>query len=205
MCKYHWEWWWWCQAEGNNKRGIQQHDDRNMTTQIIQWMRKPSTDKTFYSSHSYLPSHLESLHYFLNISAVRHYDTVLTLSRHNSHLQRMYTIPALKDVSGENELQPLDALDQPFQLLALTFCQSESNNVWNIEWARIVWLVQGFTTGWMVWGSNSGGARSSAPIQISPVQWVPGHSHADVKWPGHGINYPLPSSAEVEERVKPYL
>jgi len=36
------------------------------------------------------------------------------------------------------------------------------------------------------------------------IQWVPGLS-AGVKRPGRGVDHPLPSSAEVEERVELYL
>jgi hypothetical protein len=37
-----------------------------------------------------------------------------------------------------------------------------------------------------------------------PVQWVPGLSRG-VKRPGRGVDHPLPSSAEVKERVELYL
>ena len=38
-------------------------------------------------------------------------------------------------------------------------------------------------------------------IEPIPVHWVTGYSRG-VKWWGLGINHPLPSSAEVKERVE---
>jgi len=37
-----------------------------------------------------------------------------------------------------------------------------------------------------------------------PAQWVTGHSHG-VKKPGHGVNYPPPSSPEFKKRRELYL
>ena len=42
--------------------------------------------------------------------------------------------------------------------------------------------------------------RAAGPTQ-PPTQWVPGRSPG-VKCPGRGVDHPLPSSAEVKERVR---
>ena len=54
------------------------------------------------------------------------------------------------------------------------------------------------------------GARFSAPGQTGPgghpASYTMGTgSFPGVKWPGRGVNHPSPSSAEVKERVEPYL
>jgi len=54
------------------------------------------------------------------------------------------------------------------------------------------------------------GARFSAPIQTGPgahpTPFTMGtRSFPGVKWPGHGVDHPPPSSAEAKERVELYL
>ena len=54
------------------------------------------------------------------------------------------------------------------------------------------------------------GARFSAPVQTGPgthpVSYKVGtRSFLGVKQPGHGVDHPPPSSAEVKERVELYL
>jgi hypothetical protein len=54
------------------------------------------------------------------------------------------------------------------------------------------------------------GARLSAPIQTSPGADLAPYTMSTgpfkgVKWPGHGIDHPPLSTAEVEERVEVYL
>ena len=66
-----------------------------------------------------------------------------------------------------------------------------------------------------LWAGRSGdqipvGARFSAPVQISsganPASYtMDTRSFPGVKQPGHGVDHPPPSSAEVKERVELYL
>jgi len=54
------------------------------------------------------------------------------------------------------------------------------------------------------------GARFSAPVQTGPGAYPASYtmgtgSFPGVKWPGHGVDHPPPSSAEVKERVELYL
>jgi len=54
------------------------------------------------------------------------------------------------------------------------------------------------------------GARFSAPLQTGPeahlASYTMGTVHfPEVKWPGHGVDHPPPSSTEVKERVELYL
>jgi len=64
--------------------------------------------------------------------------------------------------------------------------------------------------GWRVRGAITGGARFSAPVLIG----LRGQTAFDtmstglflgVKQPGHGVNYPFPSSTEVKEKVELYF
>ena len=60
------------------------------------------------------------------------------------------------------------------------------------------------------WIESRCGARFSAPVETStkphPASYTVGTgSFPGAKWPGRGINHPLPSSAEVKERVELYL
>ena len=79
------------------------------------------------------------------------------------------------------------------------------------KWAGIAQSVQRLATGWTVQGSNSGGgeifrARSDRPWGPPSLLYngyrvfFPG-----IKRLGRGIKHPLPSSAEVKERVRLYL
>jgi hypothetical protein len=59
-------------------------------------------------------------------------------------------------------------------------------------------------------GSNPYGARYSTPIQTgrgahSASYTMGTRSFPGVKWPGHGVDHPPPSTAEVKERVELYL
>jgi len=54
------------------------------------------------------------------------------------------------------------------------------------------------------------GVRFSAPVQTSseahPASYIMGNgSFLGVKWPGHGVDLPLPPNAEVKERAELYL
>jgi len=54
------------------------------------------------------------------------------------------------------------------------------------------------------------GARFSAPTQTGPAAHPASYtmgtgSFPGVKWPGHGVDHPPPSSAAVKERVELYL
>ena len=54
------------------------------------------------------------------------------------------------------------------------------------------------------------GARFSAPVQTGPGTHPASYtlgtgSFPGVKRPGRGVDHPLPSSAEVEGRVEPYI
>jgi len=65
-------------------------------------------------------------------------------------------------------------------------------------------------TGWTVRGSNPVGGEFSAPVQTGPgahpASYTMGTgSVPGVKWPGRGVDHPLPSSAEVKEREELYL
>jgi hypothetical protein len=75
--------------------------------------------------------------------------------------------------------------------------------------ARIAQAVWRLTTSWKVWESNPVAVRFSAPIQTSPPvppSYAMGtKSLLGVKWPGHGIDHPPPSSTAVTERVELYL
>jgi len=65
--------------------------------------------------------------------------------------------------------------------------------------------------GWTVRGSNpSGGVRFFTPVQTGPgthpASFPMGTgSFPGVKQPGHGIDHPPPSRAEVKERVELYF
>jgi hypothetical protein len=53
-------------------------------------------------------------------------------------------------------------------------------------------------------------ARFSAPVQTGPEAHPASYtvsigSFPEVKWPGRGVDHPPPLSAEVKERVEPYL
>jgi len=57
---------------------------------------------------------------------------------------------------------------------------------------------------------SSWGARFSAPVQTGPgahpASYTMGsESFLELKWPGRGVDHPLPSIAEVKERVELYL
>jgi hypothetical protein len=66
----------------------------------------------------------------------------------------------------------------------------------------VVQSVQGLTTGWAVWGSNSGGGeifRTHPDSGAHPASCSMGTgSFPGAKRPGCGDNHLLPSSAEVE-------
>jgi hypothetical protein len=54
------------------------------------------------------------------------------------------------------------------------------------------------------------GARFPAPVKTGPETHPASYtmgtgSFPGVKWPGHGVDHPPPSSAEVKERVELYL
>jgi len=64
--------------------------------------------------------------------------------------------------------------------------------------------------GWTVWGSNPGGGEIfctcpdrpwGPPSLLYNGYWV---AFPGVKWPGHVVDHPSPSSAEVKERVYLY-
>ena len=64
--------------------------------------------------------------------------------------------------------------------------------------------------GWTVWGSNPSGGEIFAPVQTvpraHPASYTMGtRSLLGVKELGHDVNHPLPSSAEVKERVDLFL
>ena len=70
--------------------------------------------------------------------------------------------------------------------------------------------VQQLATSWTVRRSNPVGARFSAPVQTGPgahpASCTMGTgSFSRVKRPGHGVDQPSPSSAEIKERVEVYL
>jgi len=46
--------------------------------------------------------------------------------------------------------------------------------------------------------------RFSAPVQTGHIQWALGPFPGG-KRPGHGVDHPAPTSAEVKERVELYL
>jgi hypothetical protein len=86
--------------------------------------------------------------------------------------------------------------------LSHTFCRYVT-----IAWAGIAQSVLRLATGWTVRGSNPGGGEI---FRIRPGRpWDPPSllnnwyrvSLPGVKRPGIGVNQPLPSSAEVKERV----
>jgi hypothetical protein len=72
-------------------------------------------------------------------------------------------------------------------------------------WARIVQSVERRATGWTVRGSNPDGvARIFSPVQTGPGPHTASYkmdtrSLPGVKWPGRGVDHPLPSSAEVKK------
>ena len=84
-------------------------------------------------------------------------------------------------------------------------------NVSDQMWARISQSVQRLATGWKVWGSNPSGIEIFRTRPDRP--WDPPSflynvyrlSFPGVKRPGRGVNHPLPSVAEVKERVELYL
>jgi len=64
--------------------------------------------------------------------------------------------------------------------------------------------------GWTIRGSNPGGARFSAPLQtgseVHPASYAMGTGFfPEKKRPRRNVNSPLPSSADVKERVELYL
>jgi hypothetical protein len=64
-------------------------------------------------------------------------------------------------------------------------------------WAGIAQLIWQLGTGWRVWGSNPGGAEIFHTRPDPTSCTVGTGSFLGVKWPGHGADHPLPSSAEV--------
>ena len=66
-----------------------------------------------------------------------------------------------------------------------------------------------YSTGWTVREANPCGARYSAPIQTCPGALSASYtmgvgSFPEVELPGRGVDHPLPSCAEVNERVVLY-
>jgi len=63
---------------------------------------------------------------------------------------------------------------------------------------------------WRVLGVNTGGARFSAPIKISPGVHPAFYTMSNgvflgVRQSGHGVNYPFPSSTMVKEKAELYF
>jgi hypothetical protein len=65
------------------------------------------------------------------------------------------------------------------------------------SWAATAQLVKRLATGWMVWESNPGKARSSAPVQTGPGSHPPattmGNGSLSRRYSGRGValtNYP---------------
>jgi hypothetical protein len=60
-------------------------------------------------------------------------------------------------------------------------------------------------TDWAVWGSNSGGGKvfRTSPYPASCTMGT--GSFPAVKWPGRNVDHPLPSKAEIKEKVEVYL
>ena len=67
--------------------------------------------------------------------------------------------------------------------------------------------LQRLASGWTVRGSNPGGeARLSSPVKTGPGTHPAFYTVVTgVEPPGRGVDHPLPSSAEVKERVEVYL
>jgi hypothetical protein len=58
---------------------------------------------------------------------------------------------------------------------------------------------------WMVQGSYPGGVIFSTPVQTGPGAHPASYTMDTGIFPGHGVEYPPPSSAKVKERVELYL
>ena len=90
-------------------------------------------------------------------------------------------------------------------------------NVNNSRWFSLQFCGPGWLSRYSdsLWSERSGdripvGVRFSAPVQtgpgVHPASYTMGTgSFLGVKWPGRGIDHPLPSSAEFKERVELYI
>jgi hypothetical protein len=75
------------------------------------------------------------------------------------------------------------------------WCSLYSNSL------RAVWSVDRITVGGQDFLHSY---RPALGTPQPPVQWVSG-SFLGVKWLGHGVDHPLPSNAEMKERVELYI
>jgi hypothetical protein len=73
-------------------------------------------------------------------------------------------------------------------------------------WAEITQSVQRLATGWMFRGSNPGGVKIflTVPKTHTRTCTMGTGSFPKVKWPGHIVNHPPLSNAEVKEIVELY-
>ena len=78
-------------------------------------------------------------------------------------------------------------------------------------WTEIAYVVLWLGVGWIVQGSNPSGddifcAHPDRPWVPLSLLWNWYHaSFPGMKWPGRGIDHPLPRSSGVKERVQLYL
>ena len=63
----------------------------------------------------------------------------------------------------------------------------------------------GLSTDWAVWGSNSGGGKVFRTSPYPGSCTMGSRSIPAVKWPGRNVDHPLPSKAEIKEKVELYL
>ena len=84
------------------------------------------------------------------------------------------------------------------------------SGICNILWAGMAQSVQRLATGRTVWGSNPGGGEISATVETGPGAHpasctIGTESFQGIKRPVRDVGHPPLPSAEVNERVQPYI
>ena len=96
-----------------------------------------------------------------------------------------------------------------YEMYKVNYLRNKACDV-RVTWVGIAPSVYRLATGWTVRGSNTGGARFSAPVLTGPGAHPAfctrgTGSFPGVKRPGRVVDHPFPSSAEVKESIELYL
>jgi hypothetical protein len=100
---------------------------------------------------------------------------------------------------------------QPLMFWTVTLHKNSSDMVWHgLIWARITQSVKRLSTGLTVRDRVPAEEKFSATVQtdrgVYPTYYTMGTGYFQgVKRPGHGVDHPLSSSADVKEKVELYF